>query len=142
MKGAIAMLANGAILEYKKGTAWTELEGLKEIPDIGVEPEKVENTTLKDKVKKYEQGVGDAGDMEYKFRYENETATSTYRVLRKLQEEGATVSFRETLVDGTTFEFAAQPSVKLTGGGVNGVIDCSCSLALQSDIEITDPGTP
>ena len=46
------MLANGAKLEYKEKSdaadAYKELPGLKEIPDCGVEPEKVENTGLND----------------------------------------------------------------------------------------------
>ena len=48
------MLANGAKLEYKEKSdaagAYKELPGLKEIPDCGVEPEKVENTGLNDKI--------------------------------------------------------------------------------------------
>ena len=49
------MLANGATLEYKKKSAtestYTKLKGLKEIPEMGVDPEKVENTDLDDTVK-------------------------------------------------------------------------------------------
>lgn len=46
------MLANGITLAYgtAKGT-YTKLAGLKEVPEFGIEPEKVENTTLEDKVK-------------------------------------------------------------------------------------------
>lgn len=69
------MLANGATLEYKakKGTPsdYTKLEGLKEIPEIGSDPEKVDNTTLADKQKVYEMGIGDPGDISYKFKYDN-----------------------------------------------------------------------
>lgn len=46
------MLANGATLGYKEKGAtgdFTDLPGLKEIPDCGVEAEKVENTCLTDK---------------------------------------------------------------------------------------------
>ena len=82
------MLANGITLKYKKKTGtpntFTLLEGLKEVPELGVDPEKVENTTLADKVKQYELGIGDAGELEYKFKYDNSKATSAYRVLRKL----------------------------------------------------------
>ena len=52
------MLANGAALGYKEtkeGASYTDLAGLKEIPEIGSDPEKVENTTLKDKVKQYDK---------------------------------------------------------------------------------------
>lgn len=47
------MLANGAKLGFKKsgGASFTDLPGLKEIPEMGIEPEKVENTCLTDKNK-------------------------------------------------------------------------------------------
>lgn len=137
------MLANGIKLGYKEsgGSTYTDLTGLKEVPELGVEPEKVENTCLSDTVKQYENGIGDAGDLEYKFKYENKSATSPYRVLRKAQEAGKTLSFQETLPDGTTYTFDAQPSVKLGGGGVNGVVEFTLKMALQSDIAVTDPTT-
>lgn len=136
------MLANGATLGYKKKGAtgdYTDLPGLKEIPDMGIEPEKVDNTVLTDKNKQYEQGIGDLPEMVYKFKYENTKATSPYRVLRKAQEAGEVLSFQEKLTDGTTTEFDAQVSVKRTGGGVNGVIECDVTMTVQSDLVITDP---
>ena len=59
------MLANGSKLYYKQKPAndFTELVDLKEIPEMGIEPEKVENTPLSASVKQYELGVGDAGDL-------------------------------------------------------------------------------
>lgn len=51
------MLANGAKLGYKKkseaSSTYKDLPGLKEIPELGSEPEKVENTTLTDPHKMY-----------------------------------------------------------------------------------------
>lgn len=78
------MLANGIKLAFSetKGN-YQNLVGLKEVPEFGIEPEKVENTTLADTVKKYEFGIGDAGELEYKFAYNNSSATAPYRVLRK-----------------------------------------------------------
>ena len=136
------MLANGATLELKKKgeSDYTKLPGLKEIPEMGVEPEKVDNTTLEDEVKQNEQGIGDAGDLAYKFKYDNTSETSPYRILRALQDSGEPADFRETLKDGTTTEFTAQVSVKRTGGGVNGVIEFTANMALQSKLKITDPG--
>lgn len=135
------MLANGATLAYKKkgGTDFTVLSGLKEIPEMGIEPEKVDNTTLDDEIKQYEQGIGDAGDLAYKFKYDNLDKDSPYRILRNLQDSGEAVEFKETLKDGTTTEFTAQVSVKRTGGGVNGVIEFTANMALQSKLIITDP---
>ena len=50
------MLANGATLEYKSKsvTSFAKLKGLKEIPEIGVDPEKVDNTDLEASQKVYE----------------------------------------------------------------------------------------
>lgn len=135
------MLANGAKLGYKKtsGSSYTDLPGLKEIPDIGIDAEKVENTTLTDSHKKYEMGIGDLPDMVYKFKYENKSATSPFRVLREAQDSGEVLSFQETDPDGTVIEFDAQVSVKRTGGGVNGAIDFEVTMIVQSDIKYTDP---
>lgn len=137
------MLANGAKLEMaeKGSTTYENLPGLKEIPEMGTEPEKVENTCLTDKVKQYENGIGDAGEMAYKFVYNNQKPDSPYRKLRKAQESGKTYSFRETLIDGTQTEYDGQPSVKRSGGGVNGVIEFDVKMALQSEIKIIDPET-
>lgn len=135
------MLANGIKLGFKKGggSAYTDMPELKEVPEMGNEPEKVDNTTLNDKQKQYEFGIGDAGELEFKFKYENKTETSSYRIMRKAAENKEVLSFEESLPDGTTFTWNAQVSIKLGGGGINGVIDWTLKMALQSDITVTDP---
>ena len=135
------MLANGAKLGFKKsgGSTYTDLPGLKEIPDLGVEPEKVENTCLTDPNKMYEMGIGDLPEMTYKFKYENKGTASPYRVMREAQNTGEVLSFQETLKDGTTTEFDAQVSVKRTGAGVNGAIEFDLTMIVQSDLTYTDP---
>lgn len=134
------MLANGSKLEYESAEGiFTELTGLKEIPELGGDPEKVENTTLADTVKQYEYGVTDYGDLEFKYKYENSSATSPYRVLRGFAAAKTKKTFRLTLKDGTKFEWDAIPNVKLSGGTVNDPIDFTLAMALQSDIVVTDP---
>lgn len=137
------MLANGAKLGYKKksesSSTFTDLPGLKEIPDMGTDQEKVDNTCLTDGGKIYENGIGDFGDVTYKFRYENNSATSPYRVMREAAASGEVLTFQETLKDGTKTEFDAQVSVKRTGAGVNGVIDFNLIMSIQSDLKYTDP---
>lgn len=132
------MLANGSKLEYKKGEQWVDCPGLKEIPDIGNEPEKVDNTCLTDKHKVNENGIGDLGDMTYKFKYDNSKADCPYRVFRDKKPDEVT-EFRETLADGSVTEYSAQTSVKRTGGAVNGVIEFELTMAVQSDFTYTDP---
>lgn len=135
------MLANGATLGMKKKgeTAYTNLPGLKELPDVGVDPEKVDNTCLTDSIKQYENGIGDAGDMTYKFKFDNGSDTSSYRLLRAVEATGETVSFQEKLKDGTVTEFDAQVAVKRTAAGVNAALEFDLSLSLQSALTITDP---
>lgn len=133
------MLANGITLSFSetKGS-YTKLAGLKEVPELGIEPEKVENTTLEDKVKKYEFGIGDAGELEYKFAYDNTTTTSPYRVLRKAADDKKKLYFEQAYPDGTKVNFEGQVSVKLGGGGVNSVIEFTLKIALQSELAFTD----
>ena len=135
------MLANGAKLEFKSKTVstYTKLKGLKELPEIGEKKKKVENSDLDDTQKVYEMGIGDPGDITYKFKYDNTETDSPYRVLRKYEENGEKLSFKETLKDGTTTEFEGQISLKRTGGGVNGVIEFDMNIALSSAFTITDP---
>lgn len=136
------MLANGITLSYKKkagGGEYTVLEGLKTVPELGNEPEKVENTGLSDAVKQYEFGIGDPGDLEYTFKYSNTSASSPYRVMREAETSKEILSFKETLPDGTVYAYDAQVSVKLGSGAVNGVLEFTLKMALQSDMSVTDP---
>lgn len=134
------MLANGITLAMKKDAdnTYTKLSGLKEVPELGVDPEKVDNTTLEDKMKHSELGIGDPGDLAYKFKWENGT-DSSYRKLREVADTKKTVSFEQTFPDGTKFHFDAQCSVKVSGGGVNAAIEFTLNLGLQTDIVVVDP---
>jgi hypothetical protein len=136
------MLANGATLDYKvkNGSgSFTNLPGLKEIPELGVDPEKVENTTLTDTHKMYEMGIGDLPDMVYKFKYDNSSASSPYRMMREYEAAGTVLTFKETLKDETVTQYDAQVAVKRTGGSVNGVIDFDLTVIVQSAFTYTDP---
>ena len=136
------MLANGATLGYKttsSGSSYTNLPGLKQIPDMGVELEKVENSCLTDSVKQYELGIGDAGDLDYVFKFENKSATDAYRVLNSYATAGTKLWFQEADADGTKYDFAGQVAVRRNGGGVNDPIEFTASIALQSAINVTNP---
>lgn len=134
------MLANGIKLGYKTtGTTYTNLVGLQSAPELGSDPEKVEVTCLADKVKKYEFGIGDYGDLEYSFLFENSSASSPYRVLRKFADDKTVVDFEQELPDGTKFDFKAQCNIKISGGEVNGAMTFTLQLALQSDLDVVDP---
>lgn len=137
------MLANGATLEFKEKSktsdAFKKLLGLKEIPELGVEAEKVENSPIDATHKMYEMGVGDLPDMVYKFSYDNTKTDSPYRIMRDFAAAGTLLTFKETLKDGSITQYDAQVSVKRTGGALNGVLEFELTMAVQSDFEYTDP---
>ena len=134
------MLANGITLKYGESEEAVNslIPELKEVPSLGTTPEKVENTTLSDKVKKYEQGIGDAGELEYKLKYLNKDAKSTYRKMRKFMEGGKVVFFEQEYPDGTKVKFSGQVSVEISGGGVNAVIETTLKITLRSELVFTD----
>lgn len=128
-------------LSYKEGSMadYVEFEGLTEVGEIGGEPEKIDVTTLKDKVKKTINGVKDLGDLTFKFLYDNSTATSNYRVLQGLEADKKVANYKITYPDGTEHSFNAEVSVKMDSAAVNGVLTFSASMALQSEITIKHP---
>lgn len=133
------MLINGTKLGYKtgSGSAYTDIPGLKEVPDMGVEPELVDNTALTDANVHNEIGIGDAGSMDYVFRFDNSGAQSNYRLCKAL--DGTATDFEQSFNDGTKFHFTAIPSTRVNGGGVNDPAEFTMTLALQSDITVVNP---
>lgn len=137
----MAYSANQTKLSYKTGSvsAFTEIPYLMELPELGGAPEKIDVTTLSDTSKKYIPGIKDYGDLVFKFLYENKDTTSNYRVLKGLDEDGTTATFKIDYPDGTSHQFDAIPSVKLDAGAINGALTFSATMMLQSDIEISNP---
>ena len=132
------MLVNGTTLSWcatASGT-YANLAGLKEVPDIGADPEMVDNTALSDSIIHNEIGIGDPGDMEYVFRFINTATTDAYRALKA--RNGALTYFKHQLKDGTLFSFSGYPSIKVSGGGVNDPQEFTLAIGLQSDITVTD----
>ena len=116
---------------------YTQVTNLLEIPDMGIEPEKVEVTTLGDSNKTYIAGIGDYGDLAFKFLYDNSSTTSNYRVLKAL--EGDLTPFKVEFPDGTQFEFSGYATCKIDGAGVNAALTFTATVALNSAISVTDP---
>lgn len=134
--------ANNTKIYYKGAGATTqfvEIPNLMDVPEFGGAPEKIDVTTLSDKVKKFIPGIIDMGDLVFKFLYDNSTATSNYRVLKNLQDTKAATDFKITYPDGTSHAFNAYVSVKMDEGSINGALTFSCTMAMQSDITVTNP---
>lgn len=135
--------ANATKFYSKVGEAaeYTEIPYLMEVPEFGGTPEKIDVTVLSDTTKKYLPGIKDLGDLVFKFLYDNESATSNYRVLSGYAAENTTVSFKLEYPDGTAHLFDAIPAVKMDAGAINGALTFSVTMMLQSDVTVTNPAT-
>ena len=133
------MLTNYSTLGYSltKGepTSYINMPKLQEIPELGSDPEKVDVTCLSDSVKKYEMGIGDLAELSYTFLVDNPTKESdVYRVMKKAQEEGTEVYFKQSTRNGEiSVTFSGNVNVKLSGGGINSPLQFTLSIALKSD---------
>ena len=129
----MAIAVNGLEVKFMYGASdpTTEIPELKEMPEFGVSPEKIETTHMASKNKTYIQGIGDPGDMEFKFNYD----ATIFDTIKKLGN--ATQKVKVVLSDGSSFAFEGQFSIKYNGGSVNSVAEMTVSVALSSDLEFT-----
>jgi hypothetical protein len=135
------ILATGLTLSYKTADdSYAELEGLQEMPEIGGTAEKVDVSVIKDGFKKYKKGIVDFGDLAFKFLFSNTGASDSFRVFSTLEASDGDTDFKIDLPDGTSFEFSGfVTSVKLGSAGVNGVLSFTATVAVNSEIEISNP---
>lgn len=133
------LLTKDIKLSYKKDSSYEVLDGLMEVPSLGGTPDKVEVTTLADASRRYIKGLKDYGDLAFKFLYDNEKATSNFRILRGLEESGKVVEWKVEFPDGTAFAFSGECSVAPSDGSVGGYIAFTLNISLNSDITVTNP---
>lgn len=136
------MLTNGAKLGYKTtkdGSSYTNIVGINSVPDFKVEYEKVDTTVLSDKLKTYEYGVGDAGELTFSVNVSNtgDADLTQYQTLKAIGKDVVTY-FKFELSEHYVVEFEAYMTVAgISGGGVNEVITYDIQLALASDLKET-----
>lgn len=135
------LLTKDITLSYKKdsSSSYEVLDGLMEVPSLGGTPDKVEVTTLADASRRYIKGLKDYGDLAFKFLYDNEKATSNFRILRGLEDSGKVVDWKVEFPDGTGFTFSGECSVAPSDGSVGGYIAFTLNISLNSDIAVTNP---
>lgn len=135
----MAISTIGAKLKYDASGTFTEITGVISIPSLGGKKDKIDVTTLGDSVKKTIFGIRDLGDLQFKFIYDNSSATANYRVLTGFETAGTAKTFNVELTDGTKLAFSAYVSVELGEMSVNKAQEFTCTMALNSAITITNP---
>ena len=132
----MAYTANTTKISWRKtgesGT-YVEIPYLMEVPELGVAAEKIDITTLGDKVKQYITGIKDMGELVFKFLYEK---NANYLVLKGLEDAGNSADFQIEYPDGSTHSFTATASVKMDAGSINGALTFSATLSPSTDITV------
>lgn len=107
----------GAKLEFSSDLvtpAYTVLEGIREFPDFREESEEREVTTVRDKVRQYDEAMDAPSELDLTaFYYKDDADQLSFRTLARNK---ATVLIRVTYDDEDTLEFTA----KLKNYGING----------------------
>ena len=124
--------------ETATGTC-TELVPVKDFPDLGSAPDTIEVTTLRDKMKRYIQGLQDTGSFEFTYNY---TKTDFTKV--KALDDNTTHYFELDFGnDGEggegTFFFAGQVTTYVAGTGTGSVVEAKIVVTCDSEVKTTKP---
>lgn len=127
-------------------TTWEKLVDIKDYPDLGGTPEKLDTTTLSDPIKTSILGIQDLDVLEFTANY-NKTDFQTLKALEGTKNLdlavwfGASESggvFTPTGSDGQ-FKFKGELQVFPIGKGVNEVVDMKISIAASTPITTSFP---
>lgn len=123
------LLTKDTALSMKSGSesAFTEIEGLQAVPEIGGDPEQVDVTTLKDANKKYISGIQDMDSLEFTFLYDKTVFTK----LKAVQTSGKEAQFELEYPDGAKCTFTGGVTVKMGSGEVNGAYQFTLSVTVS-----------
>lgn len=136
------ILTKDTKLYYKTGSgSKTQIHDLQSTPEMGVQAEKVDKTTLENANRTYVKGIGDVDDLEFGFLYDNSSATSNFRVLKGLETAGTVAEWTLEYPDGTTFAWSGQVSCRVGSNAVNDVMKFTATITVASDFTITNPTT-
>lgn len=125
----MATISKGIKLSYKSANdAYTELEDLMEIPELGGETEAIEITTLADAAHMYTDGLINYGDsLAFKFLY----SKTQFAALNALE---GVIGWKVELPDGASCTFEGSSSVKLDGVGTNAALTYTLGIKPASEL--------
>lgn len=123
----VGLLSKGTVLSYKSGATYIEVAGVKGIPQVGGDPERVDVTTLKDAKRKYIAGIEDTDNLEFAIVYQTENFTTVHALV----EAGAEAEFKVTYPDGMVVTFTGQPKFKFSAAEINGALEFTLVIVVS-----------
>ena len=117
------------------GDTWSKLIDIKSFPDMGAEPEQLENTTLSSHAKTYEPGLENTSSLSFKANYSS-ADYDTCAALRHTDKDyaiwfgGTEDTSRNVTPTGSEgkFEFKGQLDVYVNGAETNAVVDMTITI--------------
>lgn len=124
-----------AKLMIKESSAWEQLCPIKNIPQIGGEPEQIETTTLDDEVQTYIDGVQSQESMSFTANYDKAIYTKV-KGLAKAEQDLAIWLGNDG--DGTEGKFVGKGklNVFVSEADVNAVVEMTVSLTPTAAFEL------
>ena len=124
--------------ETATGT-YTELVPVKDFPDLGSAPDTIEVTTLRDKMKRYIQGLQDTGSFEFTYNY-TKTDFTKVKALDDNDTHYFELDFGNDGEGGEgTFFFAGQVTTYVAGTGTGSVVEAKIVVTCDSEVKTTKP---
>lgn len=132
-------------LMIKSGSTYSKLIDIKSFPDLGGEPERIDVSTLSDKVRKYTAGMQSMSSFQFKANY----IAADYQKIVSLEGKqseyaiwlGATSSNGQDTPTGSDgqWSWTGDISVFKAGGDVNGSQDMTITAFPSTDFTYTVP---
>lgn len=119
------------LMKKGSGSTYEKLVDIKNFPDLGGEPDKIETTTLSDGARTYIPGIEDTDNLSFDANYAK-TDFTTLKALKGTEQDLA-IWFGGTESEGTVtptgsdgkFEFKGYVDCYVKGGDVNSAVEMS-----------------
>lgn len=118
------VLSKGTKLSYKNDASFVELGGVKTIPAMGSDPEKVDVTDLMSETRQYIAGLPDSDTLEFAFVYKSKNFADVHTIVAANKE----YEFKVEYPDGASVAFTGKPVLKTSSIEVNGALEFSLSI--------------
>ncbi len=133
---------NGTKLEYATTLtgSYTRIYGLKSIPDIGGEPNRIDTTDLDNT--EYETnmyGLKPAQAYNFDFNMQDPSAEANIKLVSDMEDAGLNYYWKLTYSNGLEVTFQSKVKTTILGGSSNDLIGFQLHLAPKNEPEKTIP---
>lgn len=128
------VLSKGTTLSYKKEDSYVKVAGVKSIPQIGSDPERIDVTDLSSEKRQYIAGLQDVDNLEFAVVYR----TAEFATFQSFAESASSATeFKIEYPDGMTVGFKGEPAVRIGATEVNGALEYTIVIVVSDGPDIT-----